>query len=90
MMSCALGLHPFISRRVCKRSNRCFPVFEVFWMRERYMKERAPALGLCEGQVELNAAGAQWAIPTGIERGISVLDRIPVSVKTRGGTSSSK
>ena len=34
------------------------------------------------GLVELNAAGAQWAIPTGIERGISALGRIPVSVKT--------
>ena len=40
------------------------------------------------GLVEQNAAGAQWAIPTGIERGISVLDRIPVSIETRGGTSS--
>ena len=34
------------------------------------------ALGILRGLVELNAAGAQWAIPTGIERGISVLDRI--------------
>ena len=41
-----------------------------------------------EGLVEQNAAGAQWAIPTGIERGISVLDRIPVSIETRGLTSS--
>ena len=40
------------------------------------------------GLVEQNAAGAQWAIPTGMERGISVLDRIPVSIETRGGTSS--
>ena len=41
-----------------------------------------------QGLVEQNAAGAQWAIPTGIERGISVLDRIPVSIETRGHTSS--
>ena len=40
------------------------------------------------GLVEQNAAGAQWAIPTGTERGISVLNRIPVSVEARGGTSS--
>ena len=40
------------------------------------------------GLVEQNAAGAQWATPTGIERGISALDRIPVSIETRGGTSS--
>jgi hypothetical protein len=33
-------------------------------------------LGVHGGLVELNAAGAQWAIPTGIERGISVLNRI--------------